>query len=179
MSINWQTAEHFAIPQAIKEWLCYRPSMTARLRAHAQAEFTVQLLCHDWREASPEEAEYLHLQADRSVIGREVVLCCDQEPWMYASSVLPKSLIDATGSSLLLLGDRPIGELLFADPGITRSAFQFQQLESGALEYDRAIAFSPSCEPSLWARRSKFRFPENIEMAITEVFFPRCWRHTS
>lgn len=175
MSIDWQPLTQVSIPEPALDWIGYELSMSARLKECCDHSLEIQLIRHEWGYASGQDSLYLNIPERSPVICREVILRCFQEPWMYARTVLPKNLVDAVGDELLELGARPIGEVLFADPDMTRSDFEVANLRAGVAEYDRAKQYSGCSYPSLWARRSIFDLPHQGQCAITEVFFPICW----
>lgn len=174
MSI-WQSIHDTSIPAPAVDWLSFRNSMTMRLRAHCDNTLTVQVIAHDWQRATPEDTDYLGIEREEPIIAREVLLCCYDQPWMYARTALPKRLVESFDTELVDLGTRPIGEILFADPGMTRSEFEVARLTVGEAAYEQAITHTGLSEDTLWARRSIFHLPNKGDLAITEVFLPICW----
>lgn len=177
MTITWQSIKSVTLPKMVGDWLADSSSMTKRLRAQCQNTLKIEVIEHRWAQATDQDSTYLSLSPNTKIINREVILYCYDQPWMYARTVLPYQLVEAVGTELIELGERPIGELLFADPDMTRSEFEVAELTNGNTEYNRATRFAKVNDVSLWARRSIFDLPHQGQLAITEVFFPICWTH--
>ncbi len=95
---------------------------------------------------------------------REVILCGDGQPWVYARSVICQALVDG---ELSQLGQQPLGKVIFNDKRFSRSEFQL----SYALAPDK---LAPLIEPKdmyLWGRRSCFHYADHV-MLVAETFLP-------
>jgi len=174
--MHWLSESKVEIDNKIRGWLFHRESMTERLRSCCQNAFRVDVLSHKFTCPTEEEAAYLNLNTTSTVIAREVMLCCDNEPWMYAKTIIPESTVSNVGDDLLHLGSRPIGEVLFSDPNLSRSHFEFAKVVQGDDAYRHACGKNKTLFDFLWARRSIFSMPEKGELSITEVFLPVCWQ---
>jgi chorismate lyase len=51
---------------------------------------------------------------------REVYLLCDGVPWVYARTAIPRETLTGRHRRLAYLKTRPLGAMLFADPGMAR-----------------------------------------------------------
>lgn len=145
-------------------------SLTAALRALG-AEFSVRLL-HLGEVALPaDEADSLTLAARKGkapscVFGREVVLCLDNTPVVWARSVCAPEAMGWRG--ILDCGTRPLGERLFdGSLKLTRTPFEFAQVSP---QPGRAADFAP-LETALPARRSRFEL-NHESLWLTECFLP-------
>ncbi len=121
---------------------------------------------------------------------REVLFHNTQGPLTYGRVVMPFSTYQYHQTALDALGNCPIGKtLLYANPTVTRSAFEFACLEKtdelfqqALLSCQRKLASSSNINPLdwmpafagmtklLWARRSHFTWASH-PLSITEVFF--------
>ncbi|MFN3594217.1 MAG: chorismate--pyruvate lyase family protein, partial [Thiobacillaceae bacterium] len=102
---------------------------------------------------------------------REVMLLCDEHPLVFAHSVIPRAGLAGPWRSLSRLGNRPLGEALFADPRIVRHPLQYRRLDRRHPLYHSAVRHL-SVRPSwLWARRSVF-CRDGYPILVTEVFLP-------
>jgi chorismate--pyruvate lyase len=97
---------------------------------------------------------------------REILLCGDEQPWVFARSIIPQAIIDAELSNL---GREPLGKRLFNDERFIRSAFEVCTLDATALGYKKTQA--------LWGRRSMFTL-EGQSMIVAEVFLPESPAYT-
>ncbi len=140
-----------------RPWLCERGSLTQQLRLASQKQFEVDLLKLYW--AQPTRAESLSLNIpyrQRSLI-REVHLCGDGRPWVFARSIIPSATLQGDDRRLIVLGNRSLGSLLFSDPSIRR----------GPIEVAQVMHNNQLC----WARRSVFKLQQGPILVI-ETFLP-------
>lgn len=195
---HWQSQAAFAQPNSslsfslnsilspnLGHWLQDTGSLTVRLRLCCQ-EFRVQLL--STRAKVPLSASQADWLGEAEGYCREVLLLCDNVPWVYASSLYsPESL--AAVPALGGLGEKALGELMFERPDLTRSQFEFAQLNAACYQTllqqlapklptftadpnainPRAVKPEPVRLP--WARRSVLAIPK-AKVLVTELFLP-------
>ncbi|WP_232818277.1 chorismate--pyruvate lyase family protein [Zobellella maritima] len=153
----------------LTDWLYERGSMTERLRRHCR-DFRVEVRAQaDEMELEPALAERL---GSTRAFCREVLLYCDDVPWIYASSLYSRASLDAC-PALAGLGQKALGELLFEQPGLARSQFEFAGLgpeQQAALA--RRIGLPLAADFLLWGRRSTLR-AGGAQVLVTELFLPR------
>ncbi|WP_245748860.1 chorismate--pyruvate lyase family protein [Oceanisphaera psychrotolerans] len=154
-------------------WLQDTGSLTERLRRHCR-QFRVQLQSTTATMAlTPAQAAWIG--AERAFC-REVLLLCDEQPWVYASSLYSPSTLDAV-PALAGLGQRALGELLFEDPRLVRSEFEFARLTEPqwrqlAQQQDLSQQIAQEAGASLpWARRSLLATGQ-AGVLVTELFLP-------
>lgn len=155
---------------ALRPWLLDRGSLTRRLRARS-ADFAVRGVSQRWALPQPDEARLLGLRGHHSALLREVSLCCDGAPVVYAHSVLPRRSLRGAWHDLGSLGARPLGEALFANPEVVRATLSYRKLSPHSDLYRRACAGMDRRPPYLWARRSVFLL-HAAPILVTEVFLP-------
>lgn len=139
----------------LRPWLTHPGSLTARLRAHCR-EFCVELLFQGSAPLARDETLALALPPGTLGQVREVRLCCDGVPVVWARSVWARQPRRAADRVLAGLGARSLGSLLFTDP----------QTRRGPLEYTRERG-----RPYLWARRSRF-LCRGKTVVVMEGFLP-------
>ncbi len=144
--------------------------MTKRLKQLSGNQFSVTVLNHSWQQPQQSEQEILSLEKSWG-IGREVVLNGINQSWIYARSFFPESVVKAYGEELLELGQRPLGEILFNNPEVTRSDFSIASLLPEHLEYQVAANALKQAPQFFWARRSQFTLPGGV-IVLMEVFSP-------
>lgn len=169
----WHTPHLSAqLPLPWRDWLLDKGSLTQRLR-DLSPEFSVRVLQQTWRAAFYDEQQFLNFPAPPTRI-REVHLCCEQTPVVFARTVMPRrSLYGARGQALQHLGAQPLGEILFAQPRRPRAQLQVTALCAAHPLYRLASRHSnPENLPTqLWARRSLFHLAGE-PLLVTEVFLP-------
>lgn len=164
----WLPADCFPLHPALSDWLQDQGSLTRRLTALAQGQFSVRVLEEGWQTLREEECRALNIPISSVGWVREVYLCGEQIPWIFARSVASRAALQNAGIDLRTLGERPLGELLFRDPGFTRGKLMLCHYPTHALP--EAIR-----ESNLWARRSCFH-QETLGILVAEVFLPSLWQ---
>jgi chorismate--pyruvate lyase len=152
------------------DWLYNPASLTARLKTHCR-DFKVEVLFEQPIPASHCAEFDPMFNANFSECRlRQVLLWCDDQPWVFASTVIPEETLQQNSEWLEKLGNKPLGEALFNNPDVTRgplsvSAFNlhnqlFQQQRNEAVNYR-----------ALWGRRSVFNINQ-APLAVSEIFLP-------
>ncbi len=158
------------MPAALRGWLTDPHSLTSRIRARCR-HFSVQPLRQCVGRAERDEWSLLGCGTPRRVRVREVLLCADGQPVVFAHSVV--RLGDVSGAWRLFagIGTRPLGEALFADARIARSALSVRRLDVHHPLFRRVRAAGIDASSPLWARRSLF-MRAGRPLLVTEVFLP-------
>ena len=105
-------------------WLMECGSLTLRLRRHHPG-LTVQVVSEGLAPLLPDEALRLALPAHSQAWVREVTLHEHGLPLLQARAVIPHWSPANPWSELQRLGSRPLGEILFSNPELERSEFEF------------------------------------------------------
>ncbi len=164
-------AERRRLPAPWAAWLLDQGSLTRRLLAACHGRFRVQPLAQGWRRPLLNEAQALGMRPERHAFVREVHLLCDGRPWVYARSVIPPQTLRGDRRRLTRLGDKPLGAVLFADPGLRRSPLQVACLRPGQRLFDAACAPLAEEPASIWGRRSLFQLGGH-PLLVNEIFLP-------
>ena len=101
----------------------------------------------------------------------EVLLYCHESPLIYARTIIPAQTLTGEQRELGELGDRPLGEFLFSQPGLKRDVMEVAALRQGHQLFDSASAHISVKAQEIWARRSVFRL-EHKPLLVAEVFLP-------
>ena len=142
----WQSLERaHDVPDAIMYWLDDNQSLTAKLKRKFD-DFAVDVLLQTQLEPHENETTLLGFKGD-SII-REVALLGDDQIMVFARSVIP---ITNDTKNLLMIGSKPLGEVLFNDPTITRGPLQITHTGS------------------TWGRRSTFTIG-TTKLLVSEFF---------
>lgn len=153
-------------PNPYYAWLTRPYVLSEAIQRISQQSFSVQVLSQCF---SPLEAdEHIIHQATEAYL-REVFLLAGGKPWIYArvsiSTACPLFL-----DQLDALGDHPIGvNLLYNDPAMNRSTFQFRFYKNFAL--GKSQDHSSFTGQSVWARRSIFT-DQKTQLLVSEYFSP-------
>lgn len=110
--------------------------------------------------------------AGRALI-RQVQLLCGNRPWVYARTVIPATSMCGRLQRLARLGNRPLGAMLFADPGMRRGRVELARITPGQTLFAAALGHTGRDTPAaIWGRRSVFRIADK-PLLVSEVFLPQ------
>jgi len=168
---HWQSYRRlpaYCVPARWRHWLLDRGSLTQRLVAASGGEFRVRILSQAIAKPRRSEAQALDIARQHLAVVREVILYGNDQPWVYARSVLPLSSLTGRLARLRKLDERPLGALLFADPSMRRGKLELARVQPTkvALPLELGIFDTP-----LWGRRSVFYIAEK-PLLVSEIFLP-------
>jgi chorismate lyase len=164
--MQWQAhqqLQHRIEPAELKSWLLDRGSLTERLIQASNGQFRVEVLRQQWGVARHDETRMLGIKSRQAALIREVILHGNNQPWIYARSVLPAKSLERSLRHLKRLGNKPLGAILFSDPHMQRSDIEIAQLHAKQLP---VIVNHP-----VWGRRSVF-FLHHQPLLVSEIFLP-------
>jgi chorismate--pyruvate lyase len=159
---------------AYRTWLIDRGSLTQRLQAKSRY-FNVRALRLNRAKPQMDEAKILNIPQQQSALLREVLLLDQQQPLIFAHSVLPDKSVRGAWLGLSRLGNKPLGAALFSDPQVTRTPLEYKKINRQHALYRQAIKHLENPPTALWARRSVFQLSSAFErhaIMVTEVFLP-------
>jgi len=153
----------------LHRWLTDSGSLTARLQRHA-GRITVRVLFQGRRRPNADET-FLFGGGTAQVIVREVLLLRDTTALVFAHTVFDAASLRGAWRGVSVLGTRPLGAALFADPRIARFPLRQKKLGTGHPLYRRAAVHLNQPPAALWARRSIFAAGKS-PILVSEVFLP-------
>lgn len=159
LATDWQLASAVILPPLFKAWLLEPASLTARLKSRAR-HFELQVL-QQYEHPLPEYIEAL-LPGIRYAQCREVLMSCNNVPCVYAQSWLPLQALAAL-QPLAQLGDKPLGEIIFQQQHVRRSAIEVARVQ---LHHPLTATIASG---EYWARRSVFTLADQ-PLLVAEVF---------
>jgi chorismate--pyruvate lyase len=178
---QWQIhANHVNAPEPLRHWLTDRGSLTAKLIAHCD-RFRVQRIAQQTEVCWHDEYAAIGLPRPGKVHAREVLLRCDEQPTVYAHTVMPLTADASQWPLFRSLGNRSLGSTLFSDPLVLRGPMQFARLHGNHPAMQRARTLTgqqigQACfDTALFARRSLFWRHGGV-MLVTELFLPNVFR---
>ena len=111
----------------IISWLNEHGSITSRIKSFSN--FRLKLLRDGPGEVNAAEDDLIITNYKENNI-REVVLFSDEEPFIYAKSILPLETIRLGLSALGNLNKNPLGDILFSNSEIKKKYMLFAKFES-------------------------------------------------
>jgi chorismate--pyruvate lyase len=112
---SWLNLDHAVlhlVPQVWQDWLSYPFSLTQYVERRTQKSVSVQVLTDKNQLVLNDEQDLFQRSFSRCRV-REVYLCIDDIPVVFARSILPTSSSTGINRDLLQIGNRPLGEVLF------------------------------------------------------------------
>jgi chorismate--pyruvate lyase len=174
MATRWQSYRCYRrseLPAAMAVWLLDTASLTRRLQGLCAGEFRVRILSQVRGRPRLDETRVLGMRRGGQAIIRQVQLLCDEQPWVYARTVIPVSSLQGRLRRLAHLGARPLGAMLFADRGMRRGAVELARIRPGEMLYADAVRGLRHAPGEIWGRRSVFRLAHK-PLLVSEIFLP-------
>lgn len=170
---NWFAHVNGVNPGAqMRAWLTDRASLTVKLM-HASSSFRVQRLRQQRGRCLLDECGAVGLPRGVMVHEREVLLRCDEQPVVFAHTIVPLAASASDWPFFSSLGERSLGTTLFGDPQVLRGALAYARLHAEhplARRACKAIGVATVAQP-LFARRCLFRRKNGL-LLVTEIFLP-------
>lgn len=161
-----------ALPLEWADWLFDPGSLTQRLRRKCPNHFCVHVLHQGWARPTLDETRALGLRSNAWAWIREVRLMCGEQPWVFARTLIPPTTLRGRGRRLIHLGNRPLGQVLFADPRIRRGPVEIARLVVGQKLHRRAFIGLVEPPDAIWGRRSIFWIDGHHPLLVCEIFLP-------
>jgi chorismate lyase len=151
-------------------WLRDRGSLTQRIQQRC-SHFMVRSVYNGLALIARDESELLNIAPHHLAYSREVYLYADDQPVVFAHSVLARDHLRGAWSAIRTLGKSPLGALLFAHPLVERKPLHYLALRKTHPLYQQAAKVLMKPPMKLWARRSLF-YLHDTPLLVTEVFLP-------
>ncbi len=151
-------------------WLRDHGSLTQRIVQRCE-RFSVRNMRDGLARIALDESALLGIAPQQLAWSREVFLCADEQPVVFAHSACAAGELRGAWSALRGLGSKPLGALLFSHPLVVRQPLYYKVLRSHHPLYRRAAALLSEAPDRLLARRSLF-YLNNYPLLVTEVFLP-------
>lgn len=153
-----------SVPILARSWLYEPGSLTLRLQRACGAGFRVVVLGQGWARPFAGELRWLGVAAGVPCLVREVALMSGDVPLVLARSIIPATTLHGADSGLARLGNRPLGEVLFACPRLRRVRLQLARVQPG--EFRGMVP-----QASVWGRRSLYSIAVG-DLLVCEFFLP-------
>lgn len=159
------------IPQELSHWLNYPGSFMERLKQYHVNDAEIHVVREGWELPTMDESSALSKSSDVTMWIREVSIQSGETVWMYARTVIPKETLTGEESELQHLQTRSLGSILFKNPALHRSEFEFFCIKAGTKWHEKITQDLLHVPDILWARRSVFSIHEK-SLLLIEIFFP-------
>ncbi len=169
--LNWYKRKRsitLNIPDEIIYWLFDPSSLTERIIKNCSGKFRVHLISQKRTTPTPDEIRVLGLRYRSHAIIRQVILYCDDTPWVYARSVIPVTTLKGPLRRLGKLGNKPLGAILFSDRSIERGEVEITSMNSSQKNYKWTEYKGTDV---IWGRRSIFKQGRK-KLLVSEFFLP-------
>ncbi len=165
----WRAAPVRGTPAAFRSWLEESASLTARLRRSAGSGFGVRLLGQGAGRPFAGESCLLGLPCRHRALAREVLLFGGDRPLVLARTVMPSAALRGELCALARLGNRPLGEVLFAQRGLRRARLEFARVAPA--DWLPTVKQEYALDGPVWGRRSLYEIGR-ISLLVCEFFLP-------
>ncbi|MDZ7803672.1 chorismate--pyruvate lyase family protein [Thiohalophilus sp.] len=167
----WRRREQLLTPPPIADWLFDTGSLTRRLQQACAGHFRVELVDQHWARPQLNERRRLGMSARHLALIRQVYLYCDDTPCVFARTIIPRPTLSGAERHLAVLGNRPLGAVLFADPRMHREPMEFTRLQAGERLFGAAVQRLDAVPAVIWGRRSLFYLAAK-PLLVNEIFLP-------
>ena len=172
MNESWRKSLDREIPLSFQEWLKYKGSFMQRLLEFGIANAEITVLDESWQQPWDTECHLLKLAEHETALVREVIIFSRDKRWMFARTVFPREILKGQYECLAQLKNRSLGSVLFKDPDMQRSEFEFIAVQPPMQLYTKVTRAAPEIRAaSLLTRRSVFTLHSH-SLLLTEVFLP-------
>ena len=159
------------VPADIAWWLFDSGSLTARLIQACQGQFRVEVISQGWQRPMLNEEQCLKIRDGRHALVRQVYLYCNDTPWVFARTIIPRATLTGEEKHLAHLQNKPLGAVLFAEPTMRRSEVEVAEIKPGQRLYHTATTRLSVNPKSIWGRRSVF-YLHDKPLLVSEIFLP-------
>ncbi len=130
-----------------------------------------------WVKPERSEAQLLKIPLSQKVLLREVYLKCADNLCVYARSVIPLCTLQGEHRRLKYLGNKPLGEYLFASPNLHRETIEWSKLSANSALLQSLAQHLIETDSQIWGRRSLFKIDKN-PLIVSEFFLPHLFPPT-
>ncbi len=159
------------LPLKVSAWLRDSGSLTRALTSACEGRFEVQVQKQGWGKSLPGERSELNMAAGVLSLVREVKLLCNDEPWVFARTLIPATSLRGAARRLAHLGNRPLGAVLFSNPHTRRLGIQVARLTAQHALFHAACSHLERPPREIWGRRTLFSYAAK-PLLVNEIFLP-------
>lgn len=174
---NWQLESTSWLnkpPAQIRDWLQENGSLTRRLKLLCGGEFNVSLQYQRWARPTLNERLRLGIRDRDYAVIREVLLRRQEDVLVVARTVIPRHMLVGRQRHLISLGTKPLGEVIFSEPGLKRSDLEIATLKPQSFQSNLIPA--QESNQTIWGRRTCYSIHRK-PILISEIFLPALFRY--
>jgi chorismate--pyruvate lyase len=176
-SLQWQPAERLGqlpVDAHLRPWLIGKGLLTLRMKAACGGRFALRVVDHWSGVLQGAHKSALRLE-DNAGLFRAVELCCGDQVWVFAETVIPDSTLSAH-PWLAELGEAAVGETLSGLSGVDKGSFEYAWVPAAETLAARALREADIKPAGLWARRSRICI-RDAPLLVQELFLPATGRN--
>ena len=145
---SWNTSEaieHELTNTEIKSWLLEQGPITKRIKSIA--EFRLELIQDELSDATDDEILFLKIDSEEIRI-REVILYGNENPIVFARTIIPNTTIEKGLKELGKIGNKPLGDILFEKDIFSKEDIVFATFkDEESLFWGRKIKYTVKDQP--------------------------------
>jgi chorismate--pyruvate lyase len=148
-------------------------SLTQKIERAAGQKLQVQVLRDCPQTLSSDESRYFHFKTRRCRV-REVLLCINNVPLVMAHSVIPTLSASGSNHSVLRLGTKPLGAVLFSKTRMhskKKPPRDIARLDKSNALWKKSFKNYQALSSPLWARRTLYQL-KGHPILVNEIFLP-------
>jgi chorismate-pyruvate lyase len=169
---HWLPAERLGqldMDLRMRSWLIGKGLTTQRMQDACGERFALRLV-DQWTGLLPAMLKTQLRVGDAAGLFRDEELCCGDQVWVFAQSIIPDSTL-CVHAWLAELGDSSLSEMLSALSGVERSSYEYAWLPAEDALSARALRGTDVAPAGLWARRARIHLRGN-PLLVQEAFLP-------
>lgn len=170
----WYLSDSFRdvdLPSEMAGWLLDAGSLTSKLIAACDGEFSVLPVSQQWGRPLRSEQQLLGIRKQEVALTRQVLLLCNNSPWVFARTLIPASSFRGRARRLAYLKSKPLGAVLFSDPHTVRETMEIAHFHKQHLLHQYVNRYAGAIAEELWGRRTLFYFAGQ-PLLVNEIFLP-------
>src|ERR1700681_4918957 len=175
-SIQWLPAERLGqrtVDAHVRPWLIGKGLLTLRMKAVCGERFALRLV-DQWTGLLTAAHKSVPRVPDNAGLFRDVEMCCGEQVWVFAQTIMPDSTLCAH-PWLAELGDTALGETLSDLSGVERSPYEYAWLPVSDPVTARALRDAEIKPAGLWGRRARIAL-RGAPLLTQELFLPSMGR---
>jgi len=170
---RWREANQWSsIPQSVTAWMLESHSLTQRIKNTFPAPFSVCLKGQGLAKPFLIDAQRLKQPSQHYAVIREVVLSVGDTPLVFARTTLSRKVAQDL-QELTHLGSRPLGEVIFSYPNLSRVRLDFAKIQRSQLSEQAKEMIGDATY--IWARRNTYKINQS-EFLVSEFFLPALFK---
>ena len=142
---TYEAIEHELTNAEIKSWLLEQGPITKRIKSIA--EFRLELIQDELSDATDDEILFLKIDSEEIRI-REVILYGNENPMVFARTIIPDTTIEKGLKELGKIGNKPLGDILFEKDIFSKEDIVFASFkDKESLFWGRKIKYTVKDQP--------------------------------